>query len=82
MGDWHYNKGIKYKSAKTVIDLLVDIVSRNGKLLLNFPLNSAGKLDSDEEVTLDGDGPGTADSAKGGAGFNENKRKELSAEDV
>jgi alpha-L-fucosidase len=54
VGGWHYNKGIKYKDAKTVIDMLVDIVSRNGNLLLNFPLNSAGVLDEDEQKTLAG----------------------------
>ena len=31
-----------------VIDMLVDIVSRNGNLLLNFPLPSNGELDAEE----------------------------------
>jgi alpha-L-fucosidase len=48
VGDWHYKRNIKYKSPKTVVDLLVDIVSRNGNLLLNFPLPSSGMLDPDE----------------------------------
>ena len=56
IGDWHYNKERvgHYKSAKTVIDLLVDIVSRNGNLMLNFPLPASGMLDNDELVVLDG----------------------------
>ncbi|MGJ5816192.1 alpha-L-fucosidase [Paludibaculum fermentans] len=54
IGGWHYNREIKYKSAKTVVDLLVDIVSRNGNLLLNFPLPGNGMLDSEELKTLDG----------------------------
>ncbi len=56
IGDWHYNKERvgKYKSTKTVIDLLVDIVSRNGNLMLNFPLPASGMLDSDELTVLDG----------------------------
>lgn len=56
IGDWHYNKERvgHYKSAKTVIDLLVDIVSRNGNLMLNFPLPASGMLDSDELTVLDG----------------------------
>jgi alpha-L-fucosidase len=34
----------KYKTPKVVIDMLVDIVSRNGNLMLNFPLpNSAAR---------------------------------------
>ncbi len=56
IGEWHYNKEVvgKYKSAKTVVDLLVDIVSRNGNLMLNFPLPASGMLDSDELTVLDG----------------------------
>jgi len=52
IGDWHYNKGAHYKSPKIVIDMLVDIVSRNGNLMLNFPLPSNGMLDSKEEKIL------------------------------
>ena len=48
IGEWHYKRGIQYKSAKKVIDLLVDIVSKNGNLLLNFPLPNSGELDADE----------------------------------
>ena len=42
IGNWHYKNGIKYKTPKTVVDMLVDIVSRNGNLLLNFPLPGSG----------------------------------------
>jgi alpha-L-fucosidase len=48
IGDWHYNREAHYKSPKTVIDMLVDIVSRNGNLLLNFPLPNNGELDAEE----------------------------------
>jgi alpha-L-fucosidase len=56
IGDWHYNKERigKYKTPKTVVDMLVDIVSRNGNLMLNFPLPASGMLDSDELNVLDG----------------------------
>ena len=54
IGQWHYNKGEKYKSSKVVVDMLVDIVSRNGNLMLNFPLNSKGELDAEESKVLDG----------------------------
>jgi len=48
VGDWHYKRDIRYKTPKTVIDMLVDIVSRNGNLLLNFPLPGSGEPDSRE----------------------------------
>jgi alpha-L-fucosidase len=54
IGDWHYKRGIKYKSPKKVIDLLVDIVSKNGNLLLNFPLPNSGELDPEEMNVLEG----------------------------
>jgi alpha-L-fucosidase len=52
IGDWHYKRGIQYKTPKTVIDMLVDIVSRNGNLLLNFPLPASGQLDLQERNVL------------------------------
>jgi len=48
IADWHYNRDAKYRTPKQCIDLLVNIVSRNGTLLLNFPLKSDGTLDSAE----------------------------------
>jgi alpha-L-fucosidase len=54
IGQWHYKRGEKYKTAKKVIDLLTDIVSKNGNLLLNFPLPNSGELDYEERVVLDG----------------------------
>jgi len=58
IGDWHYSRevyeGHRYKTPKTVVDLLVDIVSQNGNLLLNFPLPNSGQLDSDELKVLAG----------------------------
>jgi alpha-L-fucosidase len=56
IGDWHYNRNTvgHYKTPKTVVDMLVDIVSRNGNLMLNFPLPASGMLDSDELNTLEG----------------------------
>ena len=52
IGNWHYDKTARYKSPKTVIDLLVDIVSRNGNLMLNFPLPNSGMLDDRELAVL------------------------------
>jgi alpha-L-fucosidase len=53
IGTWHYNKEATYKTPKIVIDMLADIVSRNGNLLLNFPLPSSGMLDPKELAILD-----------------------------
>jgi len=54
IGQWHYKRGQKYKTAKKVIDLLTDIVSKNGNLLLNFPLPNSGELDWEEMQVLNG----------------------------
>ena len=53
IGDWHYNRQARYKTPKRVIDMLVDIVSRNGNLMLNFPLPNSGALDDQELKILD-----------------------------
>ena len=52
VGNWHYDKDARYKTPKLVIDLLVDVVSRNGNFLLNFPLRSDGTLDYKELALL------------------------------
>ena len=54
IGQWHYKVGATYKTPKQVIDLLIDIVSKNGNLLLNFPLPASGELDPDEQKVLAG----------------------------
>ncbi|MGO8758509.1 MAG: alpha-L-fucosidase [Terracidiphilus sp.] len=54
IGQWHYKRGQKYKTAKRVVDMLVDIVSKNGNLLLNFPLPNSGVLDPEEIEVLEG----------------------------
>ena len=52
IGDWHYNTGTyernHYKSAHTVAKLLVDIVSKNGNMLLSVPLRADGTPDEKE----------------------------------
>ena len=56
IGDWHYNIATleqhRYKSAKTVIQMLADIVSKNGNLMLNIPLKGNGTIDADELKVL------------------------------
>jgi len=52
IGSWHYDRKLfeqhRYKSAKTVIQMLADIVSKNGNLLLNIPVRGEGTIDPDE----------------------------------
>ena len=48
LGNWHYKRDITYKSTKTIVDMLVDVVSRNGNLLLNVPLPGSGEPDDRE----------------------------------
>jgi alpha-L-fucosidase len=52
IGNWHYQRSLfdrhKYKTAKTVIQTLADVVSKNGNLLLNIPVRGDGTIDSDE----------------------------------
>lgn len=56
IGGWHYNTSIYandgYKSAAYVVKLLVDIVSKNGNLLLSVPLRADGTFDEKEEKIL------------------------------
>jgi alpha-L-fucosidase len=52
IGGWHYDRDARYKTPKQCIDLLVNVVSRNGTLLLNFPLKSDGTLDPKEMTIL------------------------------
>jgi alpha-L-fucosidase len=52
IGDWHYKLGMQYKTPKRIVDLLCDSVSRNGNLLLNFPLPASGMLDLEELAIL------------------------------
>ncbi|RAW02581.1 alpha-L-fucosidase [Pseudochryseolinea flava] len=58
IGDWHYNNSVyqnnQYKSAKDVIHQLVDVVSKNGNLLLNIPVRGDGTIDEKEVAVLQG----------------------------
>jgi len=51
IGPWGYRAGATYRSPETVIHELIDIVSKNGNVLLNVPPKADGTLD-DETVKI------------------------------
>ena len=56
IGHWHYDRSVfeshTYQKASFIIPFLVDIVSKNGNLLLSIPLPGHGEPDSDEIAFL------------------------------
>ena len=52
IGSWHYDKHIyyndRYKTPAQVITTLVDVVSKNGNLLLSIPVKGDGTIDPTE----------------------------------
>ncbi|WP_290304050.1 alpha-L-fucosidase [Mucilaginibacter flavus] len=47
IGDWYYRTGQKYKTGTEVIQMLLDIVSKNGNLLINVVQTPEGDLEPD-----------------------------------
>ncbi len=43
-GQWFYRPNAKFKTANELVDILVDIVSKNGAMLLNVPPNPDGSI--------------------------------------
>jgi alpha-L-fucosidase len=53
VGGWFYDVRQRYKSSIQVIEMLVDIVAKNGNLLLNFTQKPDGTLDDECLAILD-----------------------------
>jgi alpha-L-fucosidase len=58
IGSWHYSRAIaeqnKYKTVGQVVDMLLDIVSKNGNLMLSVPIRGDGTIDEHEVAFLEG----------------------------
>jgi alpha-L-fucosidase len=58
IGEWHYDVEVfrqhRYKSAKTIVQTLADVVSKNGNLLLSVPIRGDGTIDADERSIVEG----------------------------
>jgi len=65
IGDWFYRTGQKYKSSTEIIQMLVDIVSKNGNLLINVVQTPEGDLEPDMLKILDEIGKWTAVNGEG-----------------
>jgi alpha-L-fucosidase len=60
IGSWHYDRRVynrrAYKTPKQVVQMLIDIVSKNGNLMLSVPVRGDGTIDELEVKVVEGIG--------------------------
>jgi alpha-L-fucosidase len=58
IGQWHYSRAVaeqnEYKTVGQVVLMLLDIVSKNGNLMLSIPVRGDGTIDNHEVAFLEG----------------------------
>jgi alpha-L-fucosidase len=69
IGSWHYDRRVydnkAYKSAQTVVHTLIDVVSKNGNLLLSVPVRGDGTIDEQERAIVEEIGRWMAPNGEG-----------------
>ena len=69
IGSWHYDRSVfeqhRYKTAGQVIQMLIDIVSKNGNLMLSIPIRGDGTIDEDEQRIVEGIGSWMGSNGEG-----------------
>jgi alpha-L-fucosidase len=65
IGDWFYKAGQKYKNADEVTQLLMDVISKNGNLLINVVQTPEGDLEPDVFKIVSDIGDWTAANGEG-----------------
>ena len=53
IGGWFYDAKARYKTPREIIDILLDVISKNGCLMLNILQRPDGTIDEDAEFILD-----------------------------
>ncbi|AWG22794.1 alpha-L-fucosidase [Flavobacterium faecale] len=65
IGDWYYKTGQEYKTATYTLQMLCDIVSKNGNLLINIVQTPEGDIEGDLLKALDEIGTWIATNGEG-----------------
>ncbi|MGO9114355.1 MAG: alpha-L-fucosidase [Thermoguttaceae bacterium] len=69
IGSWHYERSVfdrhRYKKPGQVVQMSIDIVSKNGNLMLSIPVRGDGTIDEDEVACVEGIGKWMAPNGEG-----------------